>query len=204
VSVVEIQLTQGKTALVEAADAERVLQYKWHACCRATTWYAATSKERRKGRVVYLHRFILGARPHEHVDHINGNGLDNRRENLRICTNAENRRNMRLQRGVSQFKGVARDLRQPGRPWVAYINYDGRKINLGAYESEVDAARAYNAAAIKYHGQFASLNTIPGLSYEDSICAPVRNRKLGRPYRTRCTRPESTAGVGSRSNGTSV
>ena len=180
---VEIPLTQGRVALIDAEDVDRVLQYKWHACHRPPNWYAATSAERRRGRVIYLHRLIAGAKPGEHVDHINGDGLDCRRQNVRICTNAENRRNMRSTRGVSRYKGVASSTGNATRIWAAYIWFNNRKIGLGNYETEEEAARAYNAAALNYHGEFACLNEIPGLTYEESIAPPTRNRKPGRPAR---------------------
>lgn len=182
-SEVEIPLTQGKVALIDAEDTERVLKYQWHACHRPPNWYAATSAERRRGRVIYLHRLITNAKKGEHVDHINGDGLDCRRENLRICTNAENRRNMRVQRGESRFKGVARCRTSATRVWEAYIWFNNRKIALGNYETESEAARAYNAAALKYHRDFACLNEIPEHTYEESITPPIRNRKPGRPAR---------------------
>jgi hypothetical protein len=136
----------------------------------------------------------MGANPGEHVDHVNGNGLDCRRENLRICSNAENRRNMRIERGVSRFKGVARCLGNKTRIWEAYIWHENRKIGLGAYRTEEEAARAYNAAALQYHGEFACLNEIPGLTYEESVTAPVRNRKLGRPARRDTSRERESSG----------
>jgi HNH endonuclease len=171
---VEIPLTQGKVALIDAEDAEKVLKYKWHACQRAPNWYAATSAERRRGNAIYLHRLLANPTRGEHVDHINGDGLDCRRENLRLCTNAENRRNMRVRRGVSQFKGVAKCKSNSTRVWEAYIWFNNRKIGLGNYETEIEAARAYNAAALKYHGDFACLNEIPGLTYEESTTPPIR------------------------------
>jgi hypothetical protein len=178
-ATVAVPLSRGKVALIDAEDLERVLQYVWHAVDRGTNTYAASMALKRDG--YYMHRLIAGANRGQHVDHRNGDGLDNRKANLRLCTNAENRRNMRICRGVSAFKGVAFDKRQPGRPWAAYIWFENRKKNLGCYASETEAARAYNAAALQFHGEFASLNVIPGLTYEESITAPVRNRQCGRP-----------------------
>lgn len=178
-NIVEIPLTQGKVARIDEADAELVGRYKWHAVYRRQTWYAATSAELRKGRSIYMHRFIMGAEA-EHVDHRDHDGLNNTRKNLRVCSNAENRRNTQKTRGAAKYKGVSQDKRQPGRPWSAYIWKDNRKISLGSYETQEEAARAYNAAAIRHHGEFASLNVIEGMAYEESITAPVRNRKPGR------------------------
>jgi hypothetical protein len=181
---IEIPLTQGKVALIDAEDLALVEQYLWHACERERTWYAATSANRRKtGECIYLHRLILEAKSNEHVDHRNGDGLDCRRANLRLCTNAENRRNMRKSRGKSRFKGVCPCASNTNRKWEAYIWLNNKKIPLGTYATEEEAARAYNAAALHYHAEFANLNTIPGLSHEESVVPPVRNRKPGRPYR---------------------
>lgn len=188
-SSVLIPLTKGKFATIDESDLQLVSQFVWHTADRGRTCYAATSRDRRStGEAIYLHRLIANPGPGQHVDHINGNGLDCRRENLRLCTNAENRRNMRKTRGESRFKGVSIDPRQPGRPWCSYINHENRKISLGSYESETEAARAYNAAAVELHGQFANLNVIEGLTHEESIIAPARNRRPGRrPSRARAT-----------------
>lgn len=179
-ATIEVPLTRGLVALIDDEDQELVGQYTWHAAQRDRTIYAASMGIRRFG--YYMHRLIAGAKPGEHVDHRNGEGLDNRRANLRICTNAENRRNMRKTRGVSRFKGVARCRTNTGRPWHAYIWMHNRKINLGNYPTEIDAARAYNAASIELHGAFSRINEIEGLTYEESVTAPVRNHKPGRPF----------------------
>lgn len=184
--IVMIELTQGKFAKIDESDLWIVSQYQWHACERAQTFYAATSAVRRKGgSSIYMHRLIAGAAKGEHVDHINGDGLDCTSGNLRICSNAQNRKNTRKTRGSSRFKGVCRNRTNSTRIWEAYIWVDNRKIGLGSYETEEDAARAYNAAAIVHHGEFARLNIIEGLSHEESIVAPARNSKPGRPARAR-------------------
>lgn len=187
---VTVALTQGKFAIVDVADAELVGQYKWHACIRKNWEYAASSSTRANGgKSIYLHRLLMSPPEGMHVDHINGNGLDCRRANLRVCTNAENRRNSRPTKSAvkrhSKHKGVSFDPRQPGRPWVAYININDKRKGLGAYEHEAEAARAYNAAALVFHGSFAQLNKIEGLTFEESIAAPVRNRRIGRVPRQR-------------------
>jgi hypothetical protein len=181
-ATVEIKLTQGKVALIDEADLPLVSQYKWHAAERENTWYAATSAMRRRtGECIYLHRLIAGATADQDVDHKDGDGLNCQRDNLRPCTNAQNRRNMRVCRGESKYKGVAVAKGNSTRKWSAYIWFENRKIGLGNYETEAEAARAYNAAALTYHGEFACLNKISGMSYEESVTPPVRNRRAGRP-----------------------
>lgn len=183
-STVSIPLTRGKFAIVDASDADAVNAYAWHAAERLGTTYAACSSLRRSGGpVLYLHRLLMKPAEGQHVDHVNGDGLDCRRENMRLCTNAENRRNMRIKRGVSQYKGVSANRTNSRRCWEAYVFFENRKIHLGSYETEQEAARAYNAAAIEFHQEFAKLNVIEGLTDEESRIPPVRNRKPGRPRR---------------------
>lgn len=114
---------------------------------------------RKKQRDVSMHRIILNAPAGVYVDHINGNGLDNRRSNLRLCTFADNIRNRgKLKDGTSQYKGVHR-LTNSIR-WCARITHDGRTMSLGCYASELSAARAYDRAAILKHGEFARTNIL--------------------------------------------
>ncbi|MGD0572653.1 MAG: AP2/ERF family transcription factor [Sedimentisphaerales bacterium] len=94
------------------------------------------------------------------VDHFNRNGLDNRRANLRLATRAQNSCNTKKQKGCSsKFKGVCFHKNRKGpNPWDAYIDVNNRRINLGCFPTEISAARAYDSAAKKYHGEFARLN----------------------------------------------
>ncbi len=132
VMAIEIPLTQGKVALIDTEDFPRVNQFEWHASRRDRLWYAASSAlRRRNGACLYLHRLIMNAGPGQHVDHRNGDGLDCRRENLHLCSNAENRRNMRKTRGGSRFKGVCRCRDNATRIWEAYIWFENKKIPLG-------------------------------------------------------------------------
>jgi len=103
-------------------------------------------------RAVYLHRQITGAERGQVVDHINGNPLDNRRENLRICTQAQNTRNSRMHR--NNRLGVKGVYEQGGR-YRAQIRADGKKVCLGYFSTAEEAARAYAAAAQRLHGEFA-------------------------------------------------
>lgn len=154
-----VQLTRGKVAIIDAADVPKVAQVYWSAYCTHHLWYA---NNRRLGG---MHRIVLGLDKGDPriVDHINGNGLDNRKPNLRLCDTRRNMQNS-LKRRVtdsgrvakSAFKGVTRTK---GRSvWRAKISPNGKRIDLGQYPTEVEAARAYDAAARKYFGEFARLN----------------------------------------------
>jgi len=95
------------------------------------------------------------------VDHKNFNGLDNRRENIRNCTYSENSQHIRMQQNRSKsshFKGVC--WHKSHNRWLAYVSVDRRQLHLGHFLSEIEAALAYNKAALKYHGEFAKLNIV--------------------------------------------
>lgn len=115
------------------------------------------------GRRLEMHRLILDLPPYHEakfdVDHINGNGLDNRRENLRITTRAQNLANTAARVGTSSFKGVCLDKRT-GR-WKGQITVDGKNRSLGQYDTEEEAAAVYNAAALEAWGEYARLNDVP-------------------------------------------
>lgn len=122
---------------------------------KRTRYVVATSRAGGKRRTVRLHRLITGALAGDIVDHVNGNGLDNRRENLRICTPAENARNRRRwERAPTEFKGITR---RRGK-WRAQICVDGRVRTIGEFKTAEEAARAYDAAARTHFGEFARTN----------------------------------------------
>ena len=148
-----IALTQGKFAIVDAANYEWLNQYKWTAMKAGTTWYA---RRHSKGESFLMHREIMQPPPGMVVDHINRNGLNNREHNLRVCTPAENQRNQRAIGGSSQYKGVSYDKEH--KKWEAGITVEGRRIHIGLFDSEVEAARAYDRRARQLFGQFAYLN----------------------------------------------
>jgi len=107
-----------------------------------------------------MHRLILNAPDGMQVDHVNEIGLDNRKSNLRICNQSENQRNRSKQKNnTSGFKGVHWHV--VDKRWMATIKVDKKKIHLGSFRNPIDAAKVYNSAAIKYHGEFANLNEIP-------------------------------------------
>jgi len=156
----EVELTQGKVALVDDEDLEWLSQWKWHAHQGGGTFYAArhTPRDPKTGEqsTVYMHRVVLDAELGTQVDHINANGLDNQRANLRLCSNAQNHMNQRKRYGTSQWKGVS--WQKQHAKWRADIKLNGKKIHLGYSNDEADAARAYDDRARVLFGQYARLN----------------------------------------------
>lgn len=154
-----VPLTHGRFAIVDACDIERVAQHSW---CTVNTKHgryaqATIPTEENPERRVYMHRFLMDAPDSVEVDHENGDKLDNRRSNLRLCTRAQNSHNTGLTRAnTSGFKGVS-FCKQTGR-WVAQIQAQGRYIKIGRFDTPNAAACAYDTAARKYQGEFARLN----------------------------------------------
>ena len=161
----EIVLSGGEIAYVDDRDFDRVSKNRWHLQLRIKDKKQYVCRtHRRKGegrrtRTLFLHRFILGlTNKAETVDHIDGDGLNNCRSNLRICSQADNMKNTKMHSGTkSGFKGVAESSVCPGK-WVASINADRITRYLGIFESKKEAAIAYNNAARKWHGEYAHLN----------------------------------------------
>lgn len=149
-----IALTQGKFALVDAADYEWLNQYKW--CVSRSKHGGCYAVRNEGGRTIKMHRQIMNPPKGMVVDHIDRNGLDNTRRNLRNCTPAQNARNQESKRGASQYKGVY--YSRKARKWVAQICVDRRRITIGSFHSEIEAARAYDRKARELFGQFAYLN----------------------------------------------
>lgn len=159
-----IPLSQGKYAIVDSADFDMVSQFKW---CYVSNGrgYATRGITRRHKKTggkdehitIQMHRFILNAKPGEFVDHISGDGLDNRRSNIRLVSNAENSRNRLLgKNNKSGFKGVHWD-KYHGR-FVVRIRVNGRSEYAGSSKLAEEAARIYDEAAIKHYGKFAKTN----------------------------------------------
>mgnify|MGYP001604006363 CR=1 FL=1 len=150
---IHIELTQGKKALISLSDRDKVNSRSWHVAIRKNRSRAETAIN---GRVVDLGRFILSAPKHLHVDHINGDALDNRRENIRLCTVSQNNANRFFKLGKSKYKGVSKH--PLSKKWRATIGINWRNLHLGVFDKEIDAARTYDLAAKKYFGEFAKTN----------------------------------------------
>jgi hypothetical protein len=161
-----IPLPHGLQTLIDESDLPLVKNYAWHAHHRRGYWYAAATKMVGPGRkakriTVSMHSLIAGALPGFLTDHRNGDTLDNRRQNLRLCTRAQNKMNAVRHRNSSyRFKGVY----YRGRCWFARIKVNKKLIRLGRFVSDDQAAAAYDAAAARYFGEFARVNFPPGVS----------------------------------------
>ena len=159
--IMPIQLTQGLYALVDGKDFECLNQYKWCVHKRKFTYYAVRNTKVKNGkqRTILMHRQILGMLPGiMEIDHKNHNGLDNRKSNLRICTVTQNQHNQKLcnRIGTSQYKGVCWD--KSNKKWLVSIQYNGKRINLGRFTNEIEAAKIYDQKAKNLFGEFAYTN----------------------------------------------
>lgn len=160
-----IPLPKEKSARVDDADYDFLSQWRW---LMNPAGYVVRYEDQRQ---VPMHRVILGAEPGKEVDHRDGDPLNNQRSNLRLCTHAENMKNRAAHRGsVSRFKGVYPDPRRS--VWRAQIRSNGSKASLGTFTREEDAARAYDEAALRLHGDFARLN-FPLCDSEPSAARPM-------------------------------
>lgn len=149
-----IQLTQGKRAIVDEEDFEKLSQYSW---VYHSKGYAHTTVRLKSGRrtTVKMHRMILNAPKGIQVDHENLDGLDNRKSNLRLATQSQNMMNRKVQKNnKSGYKGV--NFR--GFTYRARIQVEGKLIRLGNFKTAVEAARAYDTKAKESFGEFANLN----------------------------------------------
>jgi hypothetical protein len=163
-----IPLTQGKFTIVDEADAEAILNSgKWQAQRTPRSFYAKRSEG---GVTIPMHAQIVGSK---WADHVNRNGLDNRRINLRPATAGQNLANKALtSRNKSGYKGVS--WSREARKWRAQVTVDGWVTHLGWFPDPVEAARAYNQAAVEAFGEFAWLNPLPPSRQASQPSAPVQ------------------------------
>lgn len=147
----EIALTQGKVTLVDLEDFTLLSQFKWHL---SNVGYACRSYKNKK---CYMHRLITNAPDGMDVDHINGNKLDNRRSNLRVVTRSQNMANLKSARSKSGYKGVVWNAAL--KKWQAQIKVNYKNHSLGYFITAIEAANAYDAAALAHFGNCASLNS---------------------------------------------
>lgn len=165
----KIPLSQGLFAIVDDEDFDRANKHKWAALKNEWTTYVAWKVN---GSTIYLHRFIMGLvhGDKRQVDHIDRNGLNCSRKNLRICSQSENQRNTARHRdGSSRFKGVSYD--KPRNKWKAQICLDYKNRLIGRFKTEEEAARAYDRAAAIAFGPFARLN-FP-INKEGTVSGPL-------------------------------
>lgn len=151
-----VELTKGMQALVDDEDFERICEYSWHLLGRKNTLYASrTVMENGKKVNIMMHRLILRVNDKSlHVDHINGNGLDNRKENLRLVSRNQNMRNLNHKRSnnSSGYRGVCYD-KNSGK-WLSYIYVNSKQIKLGRFSEIKDAALAFDKAAKELFGPY--------------------------------------------------
>jgi len=157
-----IPLTRGKFAIVDPDDYIWLKKFKWHASKNGYTFYAKRSVytgEKSRSKTLAMHRRIIKAPDNLLVDHINHNGLDNRKANLRLATPAQNNRNcliIKKRNAYSQYRGVTWSKRK--KRWLVMIRFDGKRKFLGYFKDEIQAAKTYDMAAKIYHREFAALN----------------------------------------------
>lgn len=152
----EIKLTQGKFAQVDDSDYDFLNQFKWYAQKDRRTYYAVRRNGNKRDK---MHRVILNLNYDDNrlPDHLDGDGLNNQRYNLRIADHSQNCANRKsLQISISKYKGVSPSKKR----WRADITKDGVHKYIGSFKNEVDAALAYNNEAKRLHGEFAQLNEV--------------------------------------------
>lgn len=182
-----IPASKGYVILVDAADYDALSKFKWYAHRGGSRWGTPEYRPARREPVAprnvhFLVHAIAGKAPTGLViDHINGNPFDNRRENLRLCTNAENCRNQRRPR---KLDGAGKGVRWYKGAWEALIGYDSKLFRLGRYTVLLEAELAYDAAALHLHGEYACLNH-PEVATEPCSPEQLVDRQHHAPRRDR-------------------
>lgn len=157
-----IKLTQEQQTVIDDEDFILLKKYRWYSRYdpRLKGFYAVshTPMVNKVNKTVLMHRVIMNAPKGKQVDHIDGDTLNNRKSNLRICTSQQNHFNSKSKSGSSIYKGVSWHKSQ--NKWNAYIKANGRLNHLGSFLTEKEGALAYNRAAKKYFGEFARPNVV--------------------------------------------
>ena len=141
--------------IVDNMDFEILSKWRWRAVDSRGIRYAARTGKKKN---IFMHRFLMKTKGVMHTDHINGNSLDNRRKNLRVCSASQNQANSLSKTGTSKYKGVS--FYKKLKRWVAEIKLNYKTIYIGSFKDEDDAAAAYNKKAKELFGHFARLNII--------------------------------------------
>lgn len=151
----EIELTRNKVSLVDDEDYEAIRQLRWYANWNGWKWYAHN-----RTNSISMHRFILRAKRGTQIDHKNGNGLDNRKQNLRFCTNQQNAFNQKYPQKGNKLglKGVY--WHRPMKKFTAEITVGGKHMHLGFFDTPFDADTVYREAEKTYFGEFARVEDI--------------------------------------------
>lgn len=152
--------------LIDSEDYELISKYKWHVHKWRYVFYVqAWTNINGKGKTLLMHKLILGAKRKEIVDHIDGNGLNNQKTNLRICTNTQNCWNQRIAKNnTTGFKGVT--FVKATKRYRARIRVNSKLILVGDFKTAQEAGEAYNWAALNHYGDFARLNPILCAEYQ--------------------------------------
>ena len=153
-----IPLTRNKITFIDDEDYELVSKYKWLALKSKKSFYAATyiTIGYKQKQCLLMHHLILNVDTNQMIDHKNNDSLDNRKQNLRFCTNQQNQQNQKPRGGSSKYKGVTWHKRV--NKWSARISLDGTTYNLGYFDNEENASLAYDLKAIELFGDFAKTN----------------------------------------------
>jgi len=154
----KIALTQDKFALVDDDDFEKINKYKWHVRKDRNKWYALRDIGKPgKRKHIHMHRFIMNTPEGMETDHINNDGLDNRKSNLRVCTKNQNMHNAEKRAdNTSGMKGVY--WHKAAKRWHVRIKVNKKYISLGYFDNIEDAGMEYDYAAVKYFEEFAKTN----------------------------------------------